>query len=61
MDKSRTAYVFRRRTSWQGLWPTFDRSGLWLQVRWLIWTIDYFPRAVSDSLGKQVDDMRGHL
>jgi hypothetical protein len=33
--KNRTSHVFRRLTTWQGIWPIFDRSGLWLQARWL--------------------------
>jgi hypothetical protein len=56
--KNRTSHVFRRLTAWQGVWPVFDRSGLWLQVRWLWWTFDYFPQPVADSLGRQVDDLR---
>jgi len=58
-DKKRTPNVLRRRVPFVGLAPKFDRTGLWLQVKWLWFTWDFFPDKVIGPLGKQVDDMRG--
>lgn len=59
MPKDKTPNFFRRRTAWNGFLPIEDDGGNWLQLRWLWWSWDYFPDPVSDSLGRQVDYMRG--
>lgn len=59
MSPTKTPNFLRRRAAWGGFLPWSDVSGNWLHIRWLFWSWDYFPQAVSDSFGRQVDDMRG--
>ena len=59
MTPRRTPNVFRRRVGWTSIVPVSDRSGLWLQVRWLWWTWDHFTSPMATTLGRIVDDGRG--
>ncbi len=55
----RSRALLRRRSRWSGLWPQVDRSGLWTQVRWLVWTFDHLPEPIATQTGRMVDDLRG--
>lgn len=54
----RTPNFYRRRTGWNGFLPTWDSTGLWLQLKWLWYSWDYFPAPFAKSFGTQVDDLR---
>ena len=58
MTPRRTPNVYRRRVGWTSIVPVSNRSGLWLQVRWLWWTWDHFPSPVAASFGRVVDNGR---
>ena len=53
------AVLRRRRAQWSGLWPSWNRTGLWPQLRCAWWTWDYIPAPASISVGTVVDDLRG--